>query len=146
MSVETAYQYLYLGALIVLGILMGCMLIRSIIGPRITDRILCINMIGTLVICSIAILSQMLKEDYLTDIALIYAMLSFLTVLILASVYIRRKDPKQDVRENLTGGDPEGSPTQKSRDEAKTQAAGESAALSAEDTVVSGLQKGGTHG
>ena len=47
-------------------------------------------MIGTLVICSIAILSQMLKESYLTDIAIIYAMLSFLTVLILASVYIRK--------------------------------------------------------
>ena len=146
MTVDMAYQYLFTGALTVLAILIGIILVRSIIGPRITDRILCINMIGTLVICSIAILSQMLKEDYLTDIALIYAMLSFLTVLILASVYIRRKDPKQDVRENLTGGDPEGGLAQKSRDEAKTQAAGESAALSAEDTVVSGLQKGGTHG
>ena len=90
MAVETAYQYLFLTALIVLGILMGLVLIRSVIGPRITDRILCINMIGTLVICSVAILSQLLKEGYLIDIALIYAMISLLTVLILASVYNRR--------------------------------------------------------
>ncbi len=89
MSIELAYQYLFLSALIVLGILLGIVLIRSIIGPRITDRILCINMIGTLVICMIAILSQRQDEGYLVDISLIYAMISFLSVLILASVYIR---------------------------------------------------------
>lgn len=93
MSIETAYQYLFLCALIALGILMGFILVRSIIGPRITDRILCINMIGTLVICSIAILSIRQKEGYLIDISLIYAMISLLTVLILASVYIRKKGP-----------------------------------------------------
>ena len=94
MSVENAYQILFLSALIVLGILIGVVLIRSIIGPRVTDRILCINMIGTLVICSIAILSIRQKEGYLVDISLIYAMISLLTVLILASVYIRKKDPR----------------------------------------------------
>ena len=94
MTVELAYQYLFTGALMILAVLIGIILVRSIIGPRIIDRILCINMIGTLVICSIAILSQMLKESYLTDIAIIYAMLSFLTVLILASVYIRRLHPE----------------------------------------------------
>ena len=90
MTVDLAYQYLFTGALTVMAVLIGIILIRSIIGPRIIDRILCINMIGTLVICTIAILSQMLDESYLTDIAIIYAMLSFLTVLILASVYIRK--------------------------------------------------------
>ncbi len=91
MSIELAYQYLFLSVLIVLGILLGIVLIRSIIGPRITDRILCINMIGTLVICMIAILAVRQKEGYLVDISLIYAMISFLSVLILASVYIRGK-------------------------------------------------------
>ena len=101
MSVETAYQYLFLGALIVLGILMGFVLIRSIIGPRITDRILCINMIGTLVICMVAILAVRQKEGYLVDIALIYAMISLLTVLILASVYIRSSaGRKEDGKES----------------------------------------------
>ncbi len=93
MSVDRAYQYLFLSALIVLGILIGIVLIRSIIGPRITDRILCINMIGTLVICSIAILAIRQDEDYLMDISLIYAMISFLSVLILASVYIHKRGP-----------------------------------------------------
>lgn len=113
MTVEMAYQYLYTGALAVIAILIGIILVRSIIGPRITDRILCINMIGTLVICSIAILSQMLQESYLTDIALIYAMLSFLTVLILASVYIRKESPEHDVRENLKKGSKKDKPGQR---------------------------------
>ncbi len=101
MTVELAYQYLFTGALTILAVLIGIILVRSIVGPRIIDRILCINMIGTLVICSIAILSQMLKESYLTDIAIIYAMLSFLTVLILASVYIRRLHPEIEDIEDM---------------------------------------------
>lgn len=100
MSVETAYQYLFLTALIILGILMGLILIRSIIGPRITDRILCINIIGTLVISSIAILSQRQKEAYLVDISLIYAMISLLTVLILATVYNRKKPGEENGKQD----------------------------------------------
>lgn len=88
MNLDFAYQILYTAALIVLAVLIGIMLVRAIIGPRITDRILSINMLGTMVICSIAILSQMLKESYLVDVALIYAMLSFVAVLILATTYL----------------------------------------------------------
>lgn len=88
MTLKDAYTCLYSGALIVLSILIGAMLIRSVIGPRITDRILSINMIGTMIISCIAILSRLLDESYLMDVALIYAMVSFVSVLILASVYI----------------------------------------------------------
>ena len=104
MSVETAYQSLFLTALIILGVLTGAVLIRSIIGPRITDRILCINMIGTLVISSIAILAVRQKEGYLVDISLIYAMISLLTVLILATVYNRKKPGEEDGRRNPEQG------------------------------------------
>ena len=57
MTVEQAYQILYGGALIVLILLIGAMVIRSIIGPRSTDRIMSVNMLGTMTICSIAVLS-----------------------------------------------------------------------------------------
>ena len=88
MSIEAAYQMLFWGGLIWFAILILAMLIRSILGPRITDRILSINMIGTMVICCIMILSRVLNESFLLDVALIYAMISFLSVLILANVYI----------------------------------------------------------
>ncbi len=92
MSIETAYQIIFSAALIWFAILILAMLIRSIIGPRITDRILSINMIGTMVICCITILSRLLNESYLNDVALIYAMISFISVLILATVYIPNRN------------------------------------------------------
>lgn len=91
MTVQTAYQYLYGGALIVFLILIGAMVIRSIIGPRSTDRIMSVNMLGTMTICAIAILSFLLHEGYLTDVALIYAMISFVAVLMMASMFIPAK-------------------------------------------------------
>lgn len=101
MTVAEAYRTLFSGALLVLAVLVGVMLIRSVRGPRITDRILSINMIGTMVISSIAILSVMLGEAYLTDVALIYAMVSFVTVLILSMTYLpaRTRDPLFDAEE-----------------------------------------------
>ena len=91
MSIGNAYNILFSIALIWLSMLILCMLIRAIIGPRITDRILAINMIGTMVISCIAILSRLLWESFLADVALIYAMISFISVLILATIYIRKR-------------------------------------------------------
>ena len=95
-ALENAYRVLYNIALIVLAILIGIMLVRAVIGPRVTDRILSINMIGTMVICSIAVFSQLFEEGYLLDIALIYALISFVTILVFAMVYIPSK-PKRDM-------------------------------------------------
>ena len=96
MSIDNAYQILFSGALIWFSFLILAMLIRAIIGPEITDRLLSINMIGTMVICCIAILSRMLGESFLVDVALIYAMISFISVLILSTIYIpnlRKRSP-----------------------------------------------------
>ena len=90
MSVEQAYHVLYIGIILAFLILAGLTMIRSVRGPRITDRIMSVNVIGTLVISIIAILTFMLKEDYLLDVALIYAMISFISVLMLAAIYIPR--------------------------------------------------------
>jgi len=98
MNIDQAYHLLFMGALIIFAVLIGVMLIRAVIGPRITDRILSINMIGTMTICSIAILSGLLKEGYLTDVALIYAMLSFVSVLILAVMYIPAKPEREKLK------------------------------------------------
>ena len=83
-----AYNLLFSVVLAVLGILLFLCLLRAILGPRIADRVVGINMIGTIVILMIAILALMLGEGYLVDIAIIYAMLSFLAVVVLAKIYI----------------------------------------------------------
>ena len=83
-----AYNLLFTIALAVLGVLLFLCLLRAILGPRIADRVVGINMIGTIVIMLIAILALMLGEGYLVDIAIIYAMLSFLAVVVLVKIYI----------------------------------------------------------
>ena len=94
MTIEAAYRLLYSAALIGFAALIGAMLLRAAVGPRVTDRILSINMIGTMIICCIMILSVYLDEGYLADVALIYALVSFVTVLIFASVYIPAHEKK----------------------------------------------------
>lgn len=96
MTLENAYTLLYSGALIYLAVLMAVMMVRSIMGPRITDRILAVNMISTMVVASIVILSRFLEEGYLNDVALIYVMISFVSILIMCAVYIRRDRPKKE--------------------------------------------------
>ena len=83
-----AYTTLFTAALLILGVLMIACLVRAILGPRIADRLVSINMTGTIAIMIIALLSVMLDEGYLVDIAIIYAMLSFLAVVALVKVFI----------------------------------------------------------
>lgn len=85
---SAAYETLFTAALSILGVLLFPCLLRAIRGPRIADRVVGINMIGTIIIMMIAILSLMLEEGYLVDIAIIYAMLSFLAVVVLVKIYI----------------------------------------------------------
>ena len=85
---NAAYETLFSVTLSILGVLLFPCLLRAIRGPRIADRVVGINMIGTIIIMMIAILSLMLEEGYLVDIAIIYAMLSFLAVVVLVKIYI----------------------------------------------------------
>ena len=63
-------------------------MIRAIIGPSISDRIVAINMIGSFTISIIAILSVMLHEGYLLDVCLIYVLISFLAVVVVTNIFI----------------------------------------------------------
>lgn len=86
-NLPMAYQILYTSLLIFFSILLILCLIRAVKGPRIADRVVAINMMGTMVMVIIAILAQLLNEGYLVDICLIYAMISFLAVIVLTKVY-----------------------------------------------------------
>ena len=87
MSIELAYKLLLGFALGVLTLLALACLIRCILGPRISDRVLAINQIGTITVIMVALTVLLLGEGYLADIALVYAMLSFLAVILLSKVY-----------------------------------------------------------
>lgn len=86
--VDQAYQYLYMGMLVFLAIGIVLVLIRAIRGPRIADRVMAINMIGTLTIIAIAVLARLLEQSWLLDVCLIYCMISFLSVVVLVKIFI----------------------------------------------------------
>lgn len=87
-TLERAQMYLFIGVLVVLAIALFACIIRAVMGPRVADRIVAVNMMGTIVMVMIAALSLLLKEGYLMDIGLIYAMISFLAVVVITKVYM----------------------------------------------------------
>lgn len=99
-ALEQAYEVLFIAALVILAVFLMLSLVRAILGPRVADRIVAINMMGTLTLAIIAILAVMKQEGYLVDICLIYAMTSFLAVIVLSKVYMgvyrQRKEGKED--------------------------------------------------
>ena len=74
------------GALIVLAILILVCIIRTIIGPRNSDRVLAVNMIGSIGNAIIAGLATIFNQNFLADVAILYAMLSFTAVIILSRI------------------------------------------------------------
>lgn len=87
MELVQQYAGIFHILLVVLAILTICCLIRAVLGPTIADRLVSVNMMGTIVMIIIGVLALLMQEDYLVDICLIYAMISFLAVVVLAKVY-----------------------------------------------------------
>lgn len=98
---QNAYYIVFVAALIFLAVMLLLCFIRAVRGPRVADRIVAVNMMGTMVMVIIAILALLLKEGYLADICIIYAMISFLAVIVLTKVYMgvyrerREKEEKE---------------------------------------------------
>ncbi len=88
LALENAYRMLLLGIVLILAVMLLFCLLRACLGPRVADRIVAINMMGTIVMVIIAILTVLRQEGYLVDICLIYAMISFLAVIVLSKVYM----------------------------------------------------------
>ncbi len=74
--------------IIIICVLTFLCLLRAVIGPKLADRIMAINMIGTMTIVIIMLLSVLLNESNILDVALIYAVISFVAVIVLAQIYI----------------------------------------------------------
>ena len=91
----SAFDYLFFIALLVLAAGLFFALLRAIRGPRIADRIMGINMIGTMVSLTLAILSVWLWQSWLLDVCILYAMISFLAVVVLAKVCIAARKQEE---------------------------------------------------
>ena len=87
MELVQQYSPLFYGILSVLAVMLVFCLIRAVRGPRIADRLVAVNMMGTMVMVMIALLGVVKDQGYLVDICLIYAMISFLAVVVLTRIY-----------------------------------------------------------
>ncbi len=77
------WNNLYVPALILLSVLILLCVLRAILGPRPADRLIAVNMVTTLVIIGICVLSLYLGEGYLTDVALLLSLLGCLGTVVL---------------------------------------------------------------
>ena len=68
MELVQQFSGLFYGILSVLAVMLLLCLIRAVIGPRIADRLLAVNMMGTIVMVSIALLAVVKDQGYLVDI------------------------------------------------------------------------------
>ncbi len=99
MAIDSVYRYIYMTVIVILALALFLCLIRAIKGPRIADRIVAVNMMGTMVMVIMTALSLLLKENYLVDISLIYAMISFLAVVVITKVYIGIYEERKAARQ-----------------------------------------------
>lgn len=71
-------QTLMTGAVTFLIILVFLSLWRAATGPTVSDRVAAINMIGTKAIVIMVLVGYMGDQRYMTDVAMVYALIAFL--------------------------------------------------------------------
>ena len=65
--------------IIILAIML--VLYRAIIGPRVCDRVLSVNVIGTKTVALIALIGYIYERPHFMDIALVYALINFIATI-----------------------------------------------------------------
>ncbi|MCK4387525.1 MAG: cation:proton antiporter [Dehalococcoidia bacterium] len=74
---------------IFLGVCIIIALVRVILGPRAPSRIVGLDTINTLVVVSMVVLGAAFEQVIFIDVAIVYALLSFITTLFVAK-YIEK--------------------------------------------------------
>jgi len=76
---------------IILVLLTFVGLYRAVVGPTAEDRIVAINMISTKVTVIIAMIALISSQAFYVDVALVYALLGFITTIGLAKLLLKGK-------------------------------------------------------
>lgn len=81
MNTGQILEFLYsLGAVLVM-LMIFLSLIRALIGPSAPDRVAAINIIGTKTLVIITLIAFIYNQQFFLDIAMIYALMSFITTI-----------------------------------------------------------------
>lgn len=87
MSFINFENMVFIATMIILSLSIIAIFFRAIIGPTVVDRIICINMIGTKIIIFICIVAGFLREEFLIDVAIVYALINFVSMVVLTYAY-----------------------------------------------------------
>ena len=87
MMVVNFQNTVFIISMIILSLSIVAIFLRAVIGPRVADRIICINMIGTKIIIFICMIAGFLREDFLIDVAIVYALINFVSMVVLTYAY-----------------------------------------------------------
>ena len=85
-------------AMLFLSVTIFFCLIRAVKGPRMTDRLVAVNIISIKGVVLIMLLGQYLHDNQFMDVALVYTLLSFLAIICLARNMLAKdgKERKED--------------------------------------------------
>ena len=75
-------------------------LIRASRGPTVFDRILAVNMFGTMTVLFIGIVGYMSSRPDFLDIALVYALMNFISIIAVLRYRDFSVDPSEEVHKN----------------------------------------------
>lgn len=76
-------------------------LVRAFLGPTIYDRILAVNMIGTKTVLLIAALGFLMGRPDFLDIAIVYALINFISIIGILRFFEYNSELKKDVEGKL---------------------------------------------
>ena len=79
----------WLPAVVFLGVCIAIALVRVGIGPTVPDRIVGLDTVNTIVVAAMVLVGAALREVIYIDVAIVYALLSFVTTLFIAK-YIEK--------------------------------------------------------
>jgi len=84
---------------IIILVVMIIALIRAILGPTLYDRILAVNVVGTKTVLLLSVLSVTAGRGDMVDIALVYALINFISVIAMLRFFEYNKEQQTDVEQ-----------------------------------------------
>ncbi|MDY0191514.1 MAG: monovalent cation/H+ antiporter complex subunit F [Desulfuromonas sp.] len=81
---------MYAAAALAILVVMALTLVRALVGPTAFDRLLAVNMFGTKTVLLIAVVGFMTDRPDFLDIAIVYALVNFLSTLAVLRFFERQ--------------------------------------------------------
>ncbi|MBW2185530.1 MAG: pH regulation protein F [Deltaproteobacteria bacterium] len=90
---------MYAATSLAILVVMGLALIRAILGPTAFDRLLSVNMFGTKTVLLIAVIGFLTNRPDFLDIALVYALVNFLSTIAVLRYFEQQGSTPTDTME-----------------------------------------------